>query len=210
MMTGARCGCIVCVERPRRNKVSSVAVCQTRAPKRYASLSCAIAFSAIAWTAVAQAAPASLSVKTERDLEFGTFAVATAGWRSVSPAGEVRDNGILAFPGSAIGPARYSIIFDRGNESKRSLDVLVQVMIIAPRSFAERGVSASLSNLASDLPVTGSTPAGLSTTARISNCRERLCTLSFNVGGRIDVSRTQGGATLRIPIAVTATILSVN
>ncbi|MCX7284633.1 MAG: DUF4402 domain-containing protein [Novosphingobium sp.] len=164
----------------------------------------------VAWPVAAGAAPASITVSAERDLEFGTFAVPASGWRWVSTTGEIRDGGILAFSGSLVAPARYSIIFDRGNESRRPLDVLVQVMMIAPRSFVAGGVSASLSNLASDLPDAGSTPSGLSATVRIANCRERRCAVSFNVGGRIDVSRTQGGATLRIPIAVTAAILSVN
>lgn len=175
-----------------------------------ASLRCAFAFMTMAFPLQVIAAPASISVSAEKDLEFGTFAVATSGWRSVSPTGEVRDAGILAFSGSPVGPARYSITFDRGNESKRTVDVLVQVMMSAPRNIVERGVSASLSNLASDLPGAGSTAAGLSATLRIPNCRDRRCVVSFSVGGRLDVAGNQYGANLRIPVAVTAAIISVN
>lgn len=169
---------------------------------------CAVIGPALATPQTALAAPASVEAIAESDLEFGTFAVPSSGWRALSPAGDLRDSGILAFPGARIGPARFSIVFDRGNESRREIDVLVQVMIIAPATVTTGNVTASLSGIVTDLPDAGASPAGTILTLRMANCRERRCTTSFSVGGRIDIVRSSAGATLRIPLVVNATLVS--
>lgn len=168
---------------------------------------CAWWFLALPATAVA--APATITVKAERDLEFGTFAVPSSGWRSVSTSGETAGGGILVFSGGPVGPARFSIIYDRGNESKRAEDILVQVIITAPRNYIAGGISASLTAIITDLPQTQASASGAVATILIANCRERQCLTSFNVGGRIEITRIGAGAGVRMPIAVTASIVSI-
>ena len=157
-----------------------------------------------------RADPAAVTVTAEQDLRFGTFAVPSAGWRSVSTAGAVAGSGILSFSGDPPGPARFTIVFDRGNESRRAIDVLLQVIIVAPQSVVQGGVTGTLSGLATDLGGAAGTLGSLTTTLTLANCRERRCSRSFNVGGRIDVARSGGGANLRIPLSATAIVVSVN
>lgn len=164
------------------------------------------ALAALAPTA-AFADPASVIVTVEQDLRFGRFAVPSGGSRTVTPAGAVITTGLLPFPGEPTGPARVTILFDRGNESRRSIDVLLQVMIVAPQNFVQGGITGTLSGLATDLAGAGG--AGQTVTLTISGCQERRCSRSFNVGGRIDITRASSGGSVRVPLSATATILQV-
>ena len=154
------------------------------------------------------AKPPEVRVQTEADLRFGSFMVFGSGARSVSVAGAVTDQAIVAVEGTTPGPGRFTIQYDRGNESRQPLDVTLELTFVAPALYRQAGVEARLSAFETDLPGYARVAPGETMQVRFSNCRTRVCSRSFNLGARLDTSRQYGGADLVIPIDFDARIVS--
>ena len=148
-------------------------------------------------------------VQPELDLRFGTMAVFGTGTRTITPSGSVSDSGIFPATGDNPGPARFTVGYNRGNEGKNRLDVIFLITFGTVPPVTQGGVSATVSNLTSDLPGALTILPGHSVQITITNCRVRLCAVSFNVGGRLDVTSLYGGANLTTPVPVSVTVLSV-
>lgn len=153
------------------------------------------------------AKPQEVRVRSQGKLSFGTFMVFGKGARSISPAGAVIDTAIIALDGSAPRPARFTVEYDRGNESKQVLDITIELVMSAPGNVRVGGVEARLSGFETDLPGHPRAASGEILTVRLTGCRARVCTRSFTVGGRLDITRTFGGATVELPIIVDARIV---
>ncbi|MBI1402873.1 MAG: DUF4402 domain-containing protein [Porphyrobacter sp.] len=158
--------------------------------------------------AAALAKPQEVRVRSQGELSFGTFMVTGQGSRTVSITGAVLDTAIFPLDGSQPRPARFLVEYDRGNESKQTLDVTIELVMTVPGSLRFGGVDARLSALETDLPGYPRVASGEAVTIRFANCRERVCATSFAVGGRLDVTRSFGGALVNIPIAIDARIVS--
>lgn len=158
-------------------------------------------------TVQASAKPQEIRISSESDLSFGTFMVFGTGSRSVSTTGAVIDTAIVAVEGSSPRPARFTVQYDRGNESKQALDITVEIVMAAPASVRNAGVDARLSALETDLPGHSRVVSGEAITLRLTNCRSRVCSRSFAVGGRLDITRNFGGAKVEIPITIDARIV---
>ena len=156
----------------------------------------------------AMAKPQEVRVRTQGKLSFGTFMVFGKGSRAVSAAGAVADTAIVALDGSVPRPARFTIEYDRGNESKQTLEVIIEVVISAPSAMQVGGVDARLSAFETDLPGNARVASGEAMTVRLTDCRARVCSRTFNVGGRLDVTRRFSGAKVEIPINVDARIVA--
>lgn len=153
----------------------------------------------------------STFVLPEQVLRFGYIAVFGSGTRTVTPSGGVSDSGgILSAAGDLPGPARFSVGYDRGNEGNKSIDVTMQITFGAIPPVTQGGVTASVSNITSDLPGGATLSPGQTVTITIRGCRVRQCGASFNLGGQLNVSRTWGGAQISTPVPVTVTVTSVN
>ena len=147
-------------------------------------------------------------VNAESELRFGTFMVFGNGSRSISAAGNVTDISLVALEGNPTGPARFTVSYDRGNESRHILDIELEMVISQPPRVRDGGVEAQLSALETDLSGTGRVLPGQPIRVELRDCRQRVCSVSFNVGGRLDVSRHYGGASLAIPIPVDVAVIS--
>lgn len=157
----------------------------------------------------AWAAPPSLTITPRADLRFGSFAVFGSGSRTVTAQGAVFDSGIFSQPGSTTGPAEFELTFDRGNESKFPVDVIIELVLSGPNVQQNGGVTGTVSGFTSDLPVAPVIVPGRAITLTMLRCLSRVCRTSFRVGGRLDVAKQFGGASLAIPLPIDATIVVV-
>ncbi|MBD2843119.1 DUF4402 domain-containing protein [Erythrobacter rubeus] len=164
--------------------------------------------SSICTTSLLHARPSSVRVISQSELVFGTFMLFGSGARIVSPSGTVSDQSIVALEGTIPRPARFNVQFDRGNESRRALDVEIELFISAPTQVRQDGVDARLSRFATDLPGYARVSPGEAMVIKIENCRVRVCSRSFSLGARLDVTRNYGGANLTVPINLDARIIS--
>lgn len=156
--------------------------------------------------APATAKPQEVRVRSQSELSFGTFMVFGNGSRRVSASGAVVDSAIVTLDGRQPRPARFTIEYDRGNESKHVLDVTIELVMSAPRNVQFGGVNARLSAFETDLPGHSRVAPGEAMTIRLTECGTRVCSRTFTVGGRLDISRNFGGARVDIPINIDARI----
>lgn len=156
----------------------------------------------------ASAKPQEVRVRSQSQLSFGTFMVFGTGSRVVSASGAVADSAIVTLDGSQPRPARFTIEYDRGNESKHMLEITIELVMSAPSSVRFGGVNARLSAFETDLPGHLRVASGETMIIRLTNCRARVCSKTFAVGGRLDVTRNFGGAKVDIPINVDARIIA--
>ncbi|NCP22512.1 MAG: DUF4402 domain-containing protein [Erythrobacter sp.] len=174
------------------------------------ALTCAVRVISLAAALLAPASltakPQDVRVRNQSDLSFGTFMVVDKGSRSVSATGAVADRAIVTLEGRQPSPARFTVEYDRGNESKQVLEVTIELVMSAPSSVRFGGVDARLSAFETDLPGHSRVTSGEAMTVRLTNCRTRVCSRTFAIGGRLDLTRSFGGAKIDIPIIVDARI----
>ena len=175
-------------------------------PGRIAA-ACALALGA--WSVPAAGDKPQLSVINGQGLRFGTFAVPTSGYREISPSGGVTSGGIFALDQSGVGPAQFVVQYDRGNNGRRRIDLEIEVVFAVPSVFSQGGLNARLSRFQTDLHGYPQVQPGQVIRILLSNCLQRVCSRSFNLGGRIDVDRAFGGGLVEIPIVVDATVTSI-
>lgn len=147
----------------------------------------------------------------EADLRFGRIVVYGSGARTVTPAGAVTDTGgIVSASADNPGPARFTVGYDRGNEGNKSITVTMVITFGAVPPVTLGGVTASVTNLTSNLAGALTIVPGQTHQFTVANCRTRRCGVSFDVGGKLDVTRTYGGAEISTPVPVSVTVVSVN
>jgi hypothetical protein len=167
-----------------------------------------IAVAALLVTTPTQAAEPQVLITANSELHFGTFMVFGSGARTVSATGAVSDSNIVALEGRAPAPAYFTISYDRGNENNFVLDIVLDLVISAPPLVRQGGVEARLSGYETNLPGALRIDPGRAIRLTMSNCRTRVCTRTFQVGGRLDVTRQFGGAAVVVPIPVDVTVIS--
>lgn len=155
------------------------------------------------------AAPPALRLAADADLRFGNFVVVSSGARTVSASGAVTNNGVIPVSGGVAGPARFTVSYDRGNNGNRAIDVTIQVVLMSVPAVTQSGVVGSLSAFDSDLADAKTIVPGQVVTITIAGCRTRVCSKTFQVGARLDVKRSSGGASLNIPLPMVATTVAV-
>lgn len=157
----------------------------------------------------ARAQPPQLTITPRSSLSFGTFAVFGTGSRTVTPQGTVLDAGIFPDPGTPASPAQFDLTYDRGNESKFPIDIYIQLVISGPNVDTRPGMNATVSALTSNLPGAPAIVPGQAFTVSIVRCAQRVCGTSFQVGGRIDVTRSHGSGTVVIPLPIDGSVVVV-
>lgn len=157
----------------------------------------------------ARAAPPQLTVVPQSDLRFGSFAVMGSGYRIVSPNGLVQDSGVFSTTTGDTGPAQFAVVYDRASNSKRTLNLQIQVTFLPPQTVQVGGVTANLGSYQSDIPGAPNISPGQIVEINMPNCATRVCQTTFRLGGRLDVDRNFGGASVSIPIPVDALLVSV-
>lgn len=149
----------------------------------------------------------SLTLTANRQLRYGSFAVAGTGSRTVSATGVVLDSGVFPVSGP-VGPAEFTFAFDRGGSSQ-PVTIVVQFLLASVPPVNQGGVTGTLSGFNSDLPGIPLLIPGQAAIVNITSCVTRICTQTFRIGARLDVTRASGGASLTIPLPVSATVLAV-
>lgn len=178
-----------------------------RGPGRGMLLLAAATFSA---SSPALADTPSVYASADTNLRFGRMVVFGSGTRTVTPAGGVTDTGgILSASGDSPGPSQISVGYDRGNEGNKVLRVVLLITFGAVPPVSQGGVTATVTNLTSDLPGALTITAGQTVQVTINNCRVRRCGTTFNIGGRLNVTRMYGGASISTPVPVSVTVVSV-
>ena len=157
----------------------------------------------------AHAVPAQLRIIPQTELRFGTFAVLDQGYRIVGPAGNVQSVGVFSTTSGDTGPARFTISYDRGSNSRRELNLRIQLVLAAAPVVTQGGITARLTSYQTDLPGYASLAAGQVIEINIPNCRQRICERTFHVGGRLDVDRNFGGGSVGLAIPADAVLISV-
>jgi hypothetical protein len=158
----------------------------------------------------ALAKPATLDIVPQKQLRFGSFGVMASGSRTVSPSGAVTSVGIIPVQGSATGPAEFTITYDRGNENRRPVSLVIEVVLHAAPPLNLGGMVATVSDYTTDLANAPTLAPGQVVALTIDNCNTRLCSRSFRVGGRLQVQRSSGGGPISIPLPITATVILVD
>jgi len=157
----------------------------------------------------ADAKQPTFRIVADTDLRFGQFVVFSTGSRTVTATGTVRDNAIFPVPSAPTGPAQFTVVYDRGNEGRKSLDLEIGVALLNVSPVEVNGVKGVLSAFETDLPGYANIAPGDEIRISIKNCQVRLCAKSFRVGARLDVQKSSGSAVLRIALPMTATLFSV-
>jgi len=116
---------------------------------------------------------------------------------------------MLALEGITTKPAGLTLEYDRGDGARGPLDITIEVVITTQGRQRFGGVEARIARLRTDLPGHRRVSSGEVMVVRLTNCRSRVCALSFNVGGRLRLNRLYGGAKIHIPLAVDARVVSV-
>lgn len=176
-----------------------------------ALLRCAIVLAVMACIGmpdVAKADRRDLELTSTTDLRFGTFAVIDRGSRTVSATGNVTSSAILSTSRGDTGPAQFTLVYDRGNNGRQSLDLVIEIILSPPQPARQGGVTAQLSAFDSTIPGHPRIVPGQPVRITIDNCRSRQCIATFAVGGTIDITRSYGGGNLNIPLLFDATIIS--
>ncbi|TCM19789.1 uncharacterized protein DUF4402 [Novosphingobium sp. PhB165] len=175
-----------------------------RAPLLPAALSIAV----IAVPALAD--PARTTVTADVRLDFGKMVVVDSGSRRISASGMVTDSGVMPVSGGSTRPAQFTVAYDRGNENRQPLDITVEVVLSAPGTVASGGVTGKLSAFETDLPGYGTVVPGQVMRITFESCAQRICSRSFRVGARIDLTRRYGGGTLAMPLPIDATVVGID
>jgi len=149
-------------------------------------------------------------ITSEADLRFGSFVLMSAGSRTVSANGTVTDISIAPVSGNPVGPARFTAVYDRGNNGRKALDVVIQVTLLSVPPISQNGITGTLSAFDSDLPGALNLQPGRPVTITVNGCQTRLCGATFRIGGRLDITRSTGGGSVSVPLQMVATLVSVN
>lgn len=156
-----------------------------------------------------RAAPATFALVVNSDLRFGSFVVMSSGARIVSATGAVTNIGIYPIASGATGPAQFTVAYDRGNNGNKALDLQFEISMGATPPVSGGGVTGALSAFTTDLPGVPTIVTGQVIPLSIQGCRTRICSRTFRIGSRLDVSRSSTGRTIAIPIPMTATLVNV-
>jgi len=172
-----------------------------------------IGFAAIVWLAGAAptfAATPAVTLSADAPLRYGAFVVFSSGSRTVSATGAVTNVSITPIASAPVGPAQFTVAYDRGNQNGKPITVVLQVVLASAPQVSQGGVTGRLSAFDSDLPGALNLLPGQAVTYTIANCTTRVCSKTFRVGARLDVTRSTGGAALSIQLPVLATLISVD
>jgi hypothetical protein len=158
------------------------AVCLVEACRRALAMGAAagaLIFALLAGPGAAAKVP-QVEITPDADLRFGSILVFGSGARVVSPSGSVTDLGLHSVASGDTGPAAFTISYDRGNESRRAIDLEIELVFAQPSAQVLGGVSGRLSAFETDLP---GAPA---------SCRARPSASSCPIVRRVSVRAASG------------------
>ena len=158
----------------------------------------------------AAAAPAVLTITQNTALRFGAFVVISSGSRTVGANGAVTNVSVFPVGSAPVGPAQFTVTYDRGNNNQKPIDIVFEVILPGVSPVSQAGVTGRLSAFDSDLAGAMVLVPGRAYQYTLANCVTRTCSKTFKVGAKLDVTRSSGGAVLTIGLPMVANLILVN
>jgi hypothetical protein len=150
----------------------------------------------------------SINITQSQTLRFGTFAVLGKGSKTVGAQGNVSETGLVTLGKINEGPAEFTLTWQRGNNLLVPTTVVVQVSYATSPAVVVSGINAQITAYESDLGGLRSVTPGGTQTYTFLACIRPSCSVTFRVGGRLDVSAGNDGAQLSFAVPVTARIVA--
>ncbi len=169
-----------------------------------------LAAGSLACAQPAAAAPASLTITQDTALRFGAFVVIASGSRTVGANGAVTNAAVFPVGSAPVGPAQFTVTYDRGNNNQKPIDIVFEVILPGVSPVSQAGVTGRLSGFDSDLAGAAVLVPGRAYRYIIANCVARTCSKTFKVGAKLDVARSSGGAVLTIALPMVANLILVD
>lgn len=149
---------------------------------------------------------ASFSAIAVQPLTFGTLVTASGGSRTVGSDGSTTSNGVFPLGDSTSGPAEFTMTYTRTPGDHLSYQLIFQFSLPAPPSVTAGGVQGSLSSFTTDLPGVPTLQPGQTVVYTLPNCVATTCSVTFHVGGTLNVTRSSGGGNLSFPLTLLTTV----
>jgi hypothetical protein len=158
---------------------------------------------------VSAAAP-EVRIVPDSELDFGAFMVFGSGSRTVTASGAVSDVSIVGLEGNPPSPARFTVLYDRGNNSRHPMDIELELVMSSVAPVRVGGTTGELTAFETDLPQALRIEPGQAIRISFADCRTRICSRSFQLGAKLNVTRSYGGARLVVPIPFDVAVLSAD
>jgi hypothetical protein len=159
---------------------------------------------------LAQAAtPASFVAIAEQPLRFGTLVVSGSGSRTVGPDGSTTNNAVFPLGDSASGPAEFTMTYTRASGDSHFYQLLIQVTLPSTSTVNVNSVQGNLASFTTDLPGLPTLLPGQSGLITINNCVTATCSVTFHIGGTLNVASGSKGAALTFPLMLMTTVTAV-
>jgi Domain of unknown function (DUF4402) len=165
--------------------------------------------SGILLPAAAIGAPASLTITQDMPLRFGTLVVFGGGSRTIRANGDSSNDGVYPVGLGGGGPAQFTVTYDRGDEPLREISVTFMFMLSSVAPMSQSGLSGSLGNFDSDLAGSTMLAPGRAVIQTMPMCITRICTTTFRIGARLDMTRASGSGPLVFALPVSAKLVAV-
>jgi len=155
------------------------------------------------------ATPASFTAIADQPLSFGTLVTASGGSRTVAADGSTSSNGVFPLGDQTSGPAQFTMTFTRASGDHVTYQLIFQFSLPSPPNASVSGVQGSLSGFTTDLPGVPVLQPGQTVVYTAPNCVSATCSVTFHVGGTLNVTRSSGGGNLTFPLMLMTTVTAV-
>ena len=86
--------------------------------------------------------------------------------------------------------------------------LIITITLVAPSGVNTGKISGTLSGFTTDFPGYSQIQAGQTMTYTMTNCFSPTCSITFHIGGTLNLSTSGGGGTLTFPLVVMASATS--
>ncbi|WP_353228570.1 DUF4402 domain-containing protein [Novosphingobium sp.] len=155
------------------------------------------------------ATAATFTATADQPLRFGTMVTVGSGSRTVGADGSTSNNSVFPLGDRSSGPAQFTMTYARASNDRSTYQLIFQFSLPAAPNVSASGVQGSLTNFTTDLPGAATLQPGATAVYTLPNCVAATCSVTFHVGGTLNVTRASGGATLSFPLLLLTTVTTV-
>ncbi|WP_018075615.1 DUF4402 domain-containing protein [Novosphingobium nitrogenifigens] len=157
----------------------------------------------------ASATPGSLSLLSNQPLRFGTIVTVDGGSRTVGADGSTINSNVFPLGDRTSGPAQFTLVYNRPGNDKRAYQLTFAINLPSVPNVRAAGVQGTLSGFTTDLPGIPVLQPGRTALYTLSNCMSDSCSVTFHIGGTLNVERTSGGGELTFPLVLMTSVVAV-
>lgn len=151
----------------------------------------------------------SFSATAVEPLQFGTIVTSGGGTVTIAPNGSISDNGVVPVSGNPGAPAEFMLSYSKAQLDLLTYQLIFQITLQTTAAESSGQVQGTLSGLTTDLPGYSAISPGQTLTYTLPYCANPTCTVTFHIGGTLNVTSGGGGAVLTFPLAVMASVTAV-